>query len=1518
MLKYFNVYFFLWSVFLFGSSFPYQLYASVNNLSLSKLTVEDGLSQGIVNSILQDNEGFMWLGTESGLNIYDGYSFKTLKGPEGDFDAFEVRIMMQDSNGLLWINVFDKGLYTYNPNTNEYRIILRQVELGKQQFVVEVKQNKDIVWVTTSHRLLTYNTQTQVITPALDLSTELTTSNTINQVAIQGDYFFLATDVGVFVYHTQQKKWKKLPDILSHGQGILSIKESQVYRLHIEQSHLYIGTHASVLMLDISELSNFFNQNQTLPEYQKLAEGLSVWQFYADEDQLYVTSHQGLSVIDLETQQLRYLFSFSDQVDSASDNIIRSITKDNHGVFWLGTNSTGVYLWDPSTELVTNYRYKRNSANSLSYNEVWKILPHHSNAELFWVATGNGLNLINNTQQTVASYLVDNDLKEIYGSSRIFQMAYYDDNTLLLGTYEGLKTFDLQTKSIITSPYSDEINALFSLDLINLFVDEAQNIWCATKQGIYKVSLKNQTIDKVFEPLVEEAYKNVKQDITNLLGFLPNSTLLMFSNNDSLWAFDTAKKEARLLYRYPEQNFAEWAYIDNWLIDKNNVLWLSFSNQGLIGLSLSDFSLAYHYHKNNSTIQNYIYGLQMDDDGDLWFSSHNGLFMMDRETHHFRNFGTRNGLVNKEFNGGAAATLPNNLFAYGGMLGLSVFDPLRMKNVSQPLFSVRVSKVDVLSRSMNLPMFIDTTQPIELGYDDVGIRIDFSTLDYTYKHLVRYQYRLTGQDVVEYPLTHDNSITFPLLPSGNHTLEVSAESPISGEFSKPIRIQFSVSYAPWASPVAYFIYFILGVGIILIWLLKHTQQKQALITAHEAVKYREHRLQLALIGSNSEVWDWQAHNNVIFAKRAKQDLNLNHFADSYSFEEHLGLIHPEDKNTFLTSWMLFLKQNHTDSNFACTYRLKSRSGQWFWYKDLGKIVELAADGTPSRVTGSYQNITASKAAEERAIYYGDAFRHTQDWVFIISDNFTKVTANKALCRVFNWENDELNFDRDLFGFSEEKKRYYGRIFRSLKEGKHWKGEEIIRTANDEEYHVIFNISASRNTANNKLHFICIFTDITAQKMAEKELRYLANYDHLTALPNRSLLLERIQHAMDYSRQKNTSIALFFIDLDRFKQINDSLGHDYGDLLLKEITRKLTSILRADDTVARIGGDEFVVLLEYFKGNQQLGQIAQKIIASIGEPITLNSHVVSVGASIGIALYPEDANNSDELLHHADVAMYHSKQLGRNTYQFFTERMNYEANTRLQLESNLKQALYNQEFVNHYQPIVNALSQQTIGLELLLRWQTKEGLIPPLEFIPRAEELGLILDITEQAITRGLADLVKWRETHSDLFLSVNISPCHFIKDSLLPFIKDQLAIYNLPSSALKIEITESALIVEPEKAITTMKALSNLGILLALDDFGTGYSSLSYLKQLPLDILKIDRAFITGINESDADEAIVDAIIVLANRLNMTCIAEGVETKGQLEYLMEQHCYNIQGYLYSRPMDEDSVSQYLLASKVEQ
>ena len=775
---------------------------------------------------------------------------------------------------------------------------------------------------------------------------------------------------------------------------------------------------------------------------------------------------------------------------------------------------------------------------------------------------------------------------------------------------------------------------------------------------------------------------------------------------------------------------------------------------------------------------------------------------------------------------------------------------------------------------------------------------------------------LTANRKVNYPETSETITILSSSSSVNNSLPQKATLSTVDEHLATSNTKASLSHVTWQSPLACFLYIITAFlfGIIF-WLYQRNVQRLKLLKAHEDAIFRENRLQLALIGSNSEVWDWQAHDNLLFGKRISQELGYAKLATAHSLEQHVGLIHPEDKERFLSSWEDFVSQNNLEEMFSCTYRLKHAAGHWLWYKDLGKIVTLDGDNKPSRITGAYTNITQTRAAEVRSQYYGEAFKQTNDWVLIVNDDY-RATANQSLCDAFGWPDEEFDFNRNLMGLSNRRWRFFQQLLPSLAEDEHWCGEEVVTTDTGKNFHVIVNINVGRSNVANSLHYVCVFSDISAQKVAQQELRYLANYDHLTDLPNRSLLLERVKHAMESSNRKSSNIALFFVDLDRFKQVNDSLGHDCGDLLLVEVSRRLSALLGVDDTVARHGGDEFVVLFETTKGIGYLGNIAQKIIEAIEKPMLLQGYQVSIGASIGIAIYPHDASDSSTLLRHADVAMYHAKQLGRNTFQFFTPRMNFEASERLEKESNVKLAYANDEFLNHYQPIIDSSTGKVVGFELLMRWQSKKDLIIPSGFIDMAEELGLIIPMTEAALERGLIDLKKWHQWRPTLYLSVNLSPQHFAKKGLVDYIASQLESYELPAHLLKIEVTESALLSEPEKAIQTMKALSSLGVILALDDFGTGFSSLSYLKRLPLHIIKIDRTFISGIGIEKTDEAIVDATIVLAKRLNMYCIAEGVETTEQLTYLTQRKCHYIQGFIYSKPVDAKIIGDFLHANTV--
>ncbi len=427
--------------------------------------------------------------------------------------------------------------------------------------------------------------------------------------------------------------------------------------------------------------------------------------------------------------------------------------------------------------------------------------------------------------------------------------------------------------------------------------------------------------------------------------------------------------------------------------------------------------------------------------------------------------------------------------------------------------------------------------------------------------------------------------------------------------------------------------------------------------------------------------------------------------------------------------------------------------------------------------------------------------------------------------------------------------------------------------------------------------------------ANARARHLADHDPLTGLPNRRLLEDRLTQALAFSQRNRNQTAVMFVDLDRFTTINDSLGHAVGDVLLKEVSQRLVKQLRVGDTICRIGGDEFVVVLPEVKRSSDIANIAQKVIEQLSAPITIEERELIVTPSIGIAVFPEDGRDAETLIRNADAAMYHAKELGRANYQFFTEQMNQAASRRLALESDLRRALGKDELRVHYQRIVEATSGRVAAHEALLRWQHPErGLVTPAEFIQIAEETGQILKIGEWV----LHEACRWATfigAERGLPVAVNLSPRQFSDPKLPQLIAAALRDTGLPGQLLEIEITESTAMRQTDATLGTLKKLKQLGVTIAIDDFGTGYSSLAYLKRFPVDKVKIDRALVAESHEDRDQGAIVSAIVALAHALQIQVIAEGVETEAQREFLQRCGCDFIQGYLVGAPMDADSAAK---------
>ncbi len=434
---------------------------------------------------------------------------------------------------------------------------------------------------------------------------------------------------------------------------------------------------------------------------------------------------------------------------------------------------------------------------------------------------------------------------------------------------------------------------------------------------------------------------------------------------------------------------------------------------------------------------------------------------------------------------------------------------------------------------------------------------------------------------------------------------------------------------------------------------------------------------------------------------------------------------------------------------------------------------------------------------------------------------------------------------------------------------------------------------------------------------EEQLYYMAHYDALTGLPNRLLLKDRLQQALASAERKKSFLAVLFIDLDRFKYVNDSLGHIVGDLLLCQVAQRLNRNLRSEDTISRLGGDEFVIVISHYDNIKEslsiTTTIAKKIIADLSTPFDINDREIYSTASIGIACYPTDGQTTNELIKNADSAMYHAKSMGKNNYQFYSKILNAAALERLDMENSLRHALGQCEFELYYQPKIDTRSRKICGAEALLRWNhPQKGRVSPAQFIPLCEEIGLIISIGEWIINTACIQAKSWQDQgFSALRIAVNLSPLQFRQPNLINQVKNALDANELSSSKLELEITESAAMEDIDKTIATLGTFKSIGLHLSIDDFGTGYSSLSYLKRFPIHTLKIDQSFIRNLNTSFEDAAIVKSIITLAHSLKLSVVAEGVETKEQLEYLYNHECDEIQGYLFSPPVSADEFTKLL-------
>ena len=670
---------------------------------------------------------------------------------------------------------------------------------------------------------------------------------------------------------------------------------------------------------------------------------------------------------------------------------------------------------------------------------------------------------------------------------------------------------------------------------------------------------------------------------------------------------------------------------------------------------------------------------------------------------------------------------------------------------------------------------------------------------------------------------------------------------------------------------------------------------------------REAHLQLAIDAANMGTWEIneQTGSHIELANLPNQDL-----ANISSWEEFRSLIREADR-TRVDGEIIALHSQLKES-VEIEFEIVDPHAQQRFYILYGIAGQFGA-GNSRDAVGVIQDITERKLIEKELRQAAQVFNASSEAIVVADQNLAGLNANSAFYSMTG-QTVETTQNQPLFLLSVESlgEEVQKDMTIKLSQGKNWRGEIRSYRKNGELFQALINISATGKNTKNGWQYVILISDISEIRSAQAELAYIAYYDALTELPNRHLFMDRLNMALARAERTKKQLALLFIDLDHFKRVNDTLGHQVGDQMLKLVADRMRPVLRHSDTLCRIGGDEFIVMVDIFSSEDDLEVLARKIIDVVRQPMRLCNSEFMPGCSVGISIYPRDTNNRDDLVKMADTAMYSAKNQGRGGFSFYKPQMTLQVAHYLNREQELRRALHNNEFVLHYQPQFSSDEQVVIGVEALIRWQHPElGLLSAAEVIPIAENSGLIVDIGKWVIGEACRQYSAWIDQGiHDLRIAVNMSVTQLRDPQFVSIVANALESYNMPGNSLELEVTESSL-QNSERNVAALRHIESLGVTISIDDFGTGYSCMSSLKMLPIHRLKIDQSFVKDIPGEQSDCAIATAIIVLGHQLGMKVIAEGIETRAQADFVRAAGCDELQGHFFSKPVSAEALAALL-------
>ena len=1465
--------FFIQSVFILSLLFCSSVYSQSSIQRL--ISGADGLDAA-VNDISIDEHGFIWFATDHGL-------FRITNTDLIRIDLSKMQHQLQDEyfdrlsslgQDKVLVDAY-QDIYVFDANSNDFfplATLAAFSELGAGRFAQLRKLNhREQVLLTENGQLIYF---TDIDTPASKkLQLPVLTQQTYQDVVVLNDgRLLIATNKQLALMEREGKlHW------LNMAQPIQNI-----HQLTVIEDRVWLASDSGFYELSI-DAETFSYQAESLLDAAVFSISVN------SKQELWLASNQGVYRFAPATNQLRKKSASLDR--DINFSVSKKLLVDNNDLVWVAGTQNQVAIIADRVESLQDV-FSVNAPYFLNEQNIWSIFGEQ---DMLYTGASNKLTVIN--RKVKSSLLVS--IHGLNPSEDIYEIKALDEHNLLLATTDGLFVFNKGTyHSQSFAQWTGGADSLANKTVYQtVYEPKTQTWWFATSSGVHFWKVGATEIPLAdFGASDSQIFRSVYVDANGVL-WAGGESVFGFYQQGVFTAVDKS--------RFGKDVLPVVSHISQ--IDAKH-LWLGTTFHGIYEFNLFTRKIT-AIETSVADLCGTTYFLQKNEDKQFVGCRNGVLVQYDLTNKKFTDFDINDGLLAEDFNEGAVF--------YQSRVGLFIGTPKGVMQLDTSKLSKRVKNDGVFVSGVNAyySSYTDSKlRPKKSGtvFEPGAGLVSFHIASHNYldTQLKGVRYRLLGGNLPpqkEFIQILGNArINLSNLEPGDYTLQLINEA--TGQHaSSPYEFHFKISQQWWYSEqfksLLAFLVFTIGVLTV----LRHQNRTDKFRRLNGKLQETQDRLRQALKGSDSDLWEWHTSSSqlyvgnysTIFSKKIEQQIQ--------SIDQLR--IHPDDRTYVLTKWgdMLSGKAD----TFEAEYRQMDFEGNWRWIRSKGRPVTYNTDQkTVETVAGIYTDVTSARNLEEQAGLLAEAFANTSEGVVIFDEHEVAMVANHAAKKLLDVSDDSIDtvlFSKIIAGVDTDIKTL-------LETESHWAGELEIIALTGKRYPVWITLSHIKSKPYIARKYVAVFSDISQRKSAEEKLRRLANFDPLTGLANRTLFSEKLLNNIQQAQSENTRLALMFMDLDRFKNINDSYGHNMGDALLIEAASRIQESVGEQAVLSRFGGDEFVLLLPNIANNLEVDEIAKRIHRSIEAPFRLFEREFYISTSIGVSVWPDHATQPEALIKNADLAMYHAKEDGPGNVRYFSNARNEKNLYFLRIESELRKAIEKNQFELHYQPQINILEgDKLVGMEALLRWKHPEdGFIRPDVFIEVAESAGLIIEIDRWVFKTACEQINQWHKQYDGNFkVSINVSAAHFLQPDYVDTIHEVMLQTGVEGKHIGLEITEGVLMKEVDQAQKHLSELQLLGISVAIDDFGTGYSSLAYLRNFPVNILKIDRKFIIDINHNRADQAIVTSIIELARNLRLKVVAEGIETYEQMEHLIGRGCYLMQGFYFARPLPLEEMEHYL-------